>query len=352
MNVDFIIVGQGICGTMLSWYLHKEGKTFFIIDDGKSNASSRIAAGIINPVTGRRYVYTWMIDELLPFIQSAYSELENYFDTKLIYQKGVIDFFPSPQMRNAFVDRVLEDDTYLHAYPDQNRFNQYFNYDFGCGEISPCFIIDVEQLLALWRDKLLEQNGILNETFNYDHLQLKADHVIYNSHTAGKIIFCDGIQSLNNSWFSLLPFSANKGEVLIIESGELTNEHIFKRSLFLAPLTKAGLFWVGSNYLWDFEDEQPSEQFYNTTKSLLDKWLKVPYHIIAHKASIRPATVERRPFVGLHPHQPLVGILNGMGTKGTSLAPYFAYQLVQHLVHNLPITDEANVSRFSRILSK
>ena len=67
MQVDYLIIGQGICGTMLSWFLHKEGKTFLIIDDNNENASSKIAAGIINPVTGRRYAYTWMIDEVMTF---------------------------------------------------------------------------------------------------------------------------------------------------------------------------------------------------------------------------------------------------------------------------------------------
>ena len=67
MQVDFLIVGQGICGTMLSWYLHKEGKTFLVIDEEKPNSSSRVAAGVINPVTGRRYAYSWMIEDLIPF---------------------------------------------------------------------------------------------------------------------------------------------------------------------------------------------------------------------------------------------------------------------------------------------
>ncbi|MGZ5190825.1 MAG: FAD-dependent monooxygenase, partial [Flavisolibacter sp.] len=58
MQVDYLIIGQGICGTMLSWFLHKEGKTCIVIDDDNQNSSSKIAAGIINPVTGRRYAYT------------------------------------------------------------------------------------------------------------------------------------------------------------------------------------------------------------------------------------------------------------------------------------------------------
>src|SRR6478609_3753118 len=127
MQVDYLIIGQGICGTMLSWFLQKEGKTFLIIDDNNENSSSKIAAGIVNPVTGRRYAYTWMIDELMSFAWDSYSEMGRYFERSFIFEKSIIDFFPSAQMRNAFIERYEENDTYLHAYPDQNHFNQYFH---------------------------------------------------------------------------------------------------------------------------------------------------------------------------------------------------------------------------------
>jgi glycine/D-amino acid oxidase-like deaminating enzyme len=74
--------------------------------------------------------------------------------------------------------------------------------------------------------------------------------------------------------------------------------------------------------------------------------------VLGHKAAIRPATLERRPFLGFHPRYPAIGILNGMGTKGTSLAPFFANQLAQNIVYNFPVSPEADVHRFSRILSK
>jgi glycine/D-amino acid oxidase-like deaminating enzyme len=83
----------------------------------------------------------------------------------------------------------------------------------------------------------------------------------------------------------------------------------------------------------------------------LKQWLKAPFKILFHKAAIRPATIERRPFVGFHPQFQNLGILNGMGTKGTSLAPFFANQLAQHLVHGFPLMNEVNISRFNRILS-
>ncbi|MFN2438025.1 MAG: FAD-dependent oxidoreductase, partial [Chitinophagaceae bacterium] len=183
-------------------------------------------------------------------------------------------------------------------------------------------------------------------------LKLKEEGIQYGNITAQKIIFCDGIAATDNPWFSALPFSPNKGEALIIESPELTNEHIFKKGLMLAPLPIENTYWVGSNYQWEFENDQPTEKFFQQTKLLLQNWLKLPFKILLHKAAIRPATLERRPFVGFHPQQPAVGILNGMGTKGASLAPFFANQLASHLVHNFPIHDEADVKRFTRILSK
>jgi glycine/D-amino acid oxidase-like deaminating enzyme len=352
MQVDYLIIGQGICGTMLSWFLHKEGKSFLIIDDNNENSSSKIAAGIINPVTGRRYAYTWMIDEIMPFAIQCYEEFQTYLDLKIVHQKSIIDFFPSPQMRNAFIERLSENDTYLHSYPDQNHFNSYFNYDFGCGEIGPAYTIHLQVLLSAWRKKLSELNSMKEEKFDVNDLKIEKNFISYQNITAQKIIFCDGTGGVNNPWFQLLPYAPNKGEALIIECSELTNEHIFKKGLMLAPLPQENTYWIGSNYQWEFQDEQPSKEFYEHATMVLNGWLKKPYKVVSHKAAVRPATLERRPFVGFHPQFQNIGILNGMGTKGTSLAPFFAHQLRQHLVHNFPIAPDADVHRFIRILSK
>lgn len=352
MQVDYFIVGQGISGTMLSWFLHKEGKTFFLIDDNNEKASSKVAAGVINPVTGRRYAYTWMIDEIMPFAVETYEEIGKYFNTQFVFQKSVIDFFPSPQMRNAFIDRLTEDDTYLHSYPDQNHFNQYFNYDFGCGEINPAYTVHLQLLIVAWRKKLQELNAMREEKFEINELKVEKDFVSYQNIIAQKIIFCDGTEGAGNPWFQLLPYAPNKGEAIIIECEDLNNEHVFKKSLALAPLPQENIYWLGSNYQWEFEDDQPSQQFFQHATTVLNGWLKHPYKILAHKAAVRPATLERRPFVGFHPQFSNVGILNGMGTKGSSLAPFFAHQLAQHLIYNFPIAPDADVRRFARILSK
>ena len=351
MQIDYIVVGQGICGTWLSYYLHKAGFSFLIIDEEKQNSASKTAAGIINPVTGRRIVKTWMIDELLPVVHQSYSELGTALNITAIEQKNIVDFFPTPQMKLAFNDRYLKDQEYLSNPDNENYFRSAFNYDFGYGEIQPCYLINLQDFLPAYRKKLQREKCLLEETFSLNDLQVLPDAVQYKDISSRAIIFCDGIHSFENPYFKNLPFAPNKGEVLWIEAPDLPSSHIFKKGINIVPWSK-NVFWVGSSYEWEFENDQPTEIFRERTLSVLKHWLKVPFTLLDHKASIRPATLERRPFVGFHPLHSSVGIFNGMGTKGCSLAPFFAQQLVANLQEQKPIHPEADIKRFARVLSR
>jgi glycine/D-amino acid oxidase-like deaminating enzyme len=346
-KTEYLIVGQGISGTFLSWYLEKSGRDFIVIDNNNPLASSRVAAGIINPVTGRRIVRSWLIDTLLPFAQQAYEEIGHIIDTKVISKKSMIDFFPSVQMLNAFMGRVTDNDFLSEAH-EPHSFNSYFTYDFGYGIIHPCFVVDLRVLLIKWRHRLHSKNILCEENFQEENLIVGHNEVQYQDIHAGKIIFCDGVQSANSRWFRHLPFALNKGESLVIET-DVPEDFIYKKALTLAPLSN-NLFWLGSSHEWDYKDILPSDNFYQKTLEHTKKWLKRPFKIVSHLASVRPATVERRPFVGVHPHFPAIAILNGMGTKGCSLAPYFAQQLAGHLTENTSILPEVNVDRYTRIL--
>lgn len=335
---------------MLSWALHKAGKTFLVLDEAEPITSSKVAAGIINPVTGRRFVRSWMIEELLPFARNTYAELETFLGVKAVRHLDMIRFFPNRESRDLFVTRITEDDTYLHPYPDQNHFNPFFNYHYGCGQVRPAFCVDLQVLMEAWKKEM--QQHFRTQRFEPDTLKVHPDGVTYEDISAQKIIFCEGHRGEENKWFRALPFSANKGEALFIECPGLEDRHIFKQTHLLAPLAQKGMFWVGSTYQNRFSDAGPTAEFRQRTEQHLRDWLKLPFTVLDHKAAIRPATVERRPFVGLHPLHPAIGIFNGLGTKGTSLAPYFAHQLAQHLVHGTAITPEADVKRFERVLTK
>jgi glycine/D-amino acid oxidase-like deaminating enzyme len=387
MQTDILIIGQGICGTFLSWYLEQAGISFIVIDEPQPYTASKAAAGIINPVTGRRIVKTWMIDELIPFIQDAYTRLGKDLGSTFLEQQDIVDFFPTPQMRLAFMKRFEEDPQYLQWPQNERSWDEYFRYDFGYGVINPCWLVDLPALMTVWRTRLQDRQAILEERFDQTDLiidkgtsqSIGADNHIpvipstgvrYKDIQARRVIFCDGIASFTNPYFSLLPFAPNKGEALIIKIPDLPGnllshpqspgitpnppspqKTVFKRGITLAPWQN-GYWWVGSSYEWSFDHGDPTEAFRKKTESILQDWLKLPFHTMEHIASVRPATLERRPFVGFHPRHPQVGILNGMGTKGCSLAPWFASQLVQNIKDGTPIQADADIHRFNGVLRR
>jgi glycine/D-amino acid oxidase-like deaminating enzyme len=352
MQIDYLIVGQGISGTWLSYYLQKNKKSFLVIDNNAPGTPSRIAAGIINPVTGRRHVTVWMAEEILPFAFDAYTELGNELGITAISKRNIIDFFPSPQMRQSFQQRSDEGGFYVEMGSNHNKYTEYFNYDFGFGTIQPVYTAHLETVLPVWRQQLKNNGHLIEEDFDITLLETKKEGIKYKEIEAKKIIFCDGTSSNHNPFFKQLPFAPNKGEVLIAEIPGLPADHIYKKGMMMVPLATADHWWIGSNYAWEYEDEQPTASFRDKTTLLLNDWLKIPFTIKEHLCGIRPATLERRPFVGIHPQHPGIGILNGLGTKGCSLAPYFAQQLVNNLIKNKPVIAEADINRFSRVLSR
>ena len=351
MEEQVLIIGQGLAGTWLSWWLYRSGITFKIIDVPNSDSASMRAAGLINPVTGRRMVTTWMIDELIPFAFDAYREMGKFLENSVIEEVSVIDFFPSVQMLQSFQKRFEEDPVYLLPGSDREKYAEWFQYDLGWGAIHPCLLVNVENLLTRWRAWLKKKELLIESGFDLSGLKLLNKAIEYGNIQSRHIIFCDGISAAQNPYFVKLPFALNKGEGLLVEIKGLPQNLVFKKGMSLVPY-RENIYWLGSSYEWSFNTDQPSANFRMTAEGWLNYNLKLPYTILEHFAAIRPATLERRPFVGFHPVHPQIGILNGMGTKGCSLAPYFARQLVEKLKGTGTINPLADISRFEKIIRR
>ncbi len=352
MTYDYIIIGQGVAGTFLSWQLLQAGKTVLVIDEAKPFTASKVASGVINPVTGRRVVRTWMIETLLPFALDAYTTIGNQLGVSLIAQKNILDFHPTPQMMLAFKERLPIESEYLRVPTNEAAYQRYFNITFGIGEINPCYLVDVSTMMATWRNYLKAQNALLEEPFEITQLQTPNYKLVnYKELSSTAIIFAEGAVGADNPYFSLLPYAKNKGQAIIAEIPDLPRTNIYKQGITIVPW-QDNLWWIGSTYEWDFKNLEPSADFRTKVETQLQHWLKLPYKIVDHIAAERPANLERRPFVGMHPIYQNIGIFNGMGTKGCSLAPYFAKQFANNLIHQTAINPLADVKRFTKILSR
>jgi glycine/D-amino acid oxidase-like deaminating enzyme len=352
MQVDYLIIGQGISGTFLSFCLLERGARVLVIDEPQSHSPSRVAAGIMNPVTGRRLSTVWRANEILGFVPEAYSAIGARLQGEAFSRKDIVDIFPNPFMRSSYEEKIAAADPYVALGADVKEWEKWMQIEFGYGEIRPVHTAHLDWLIPAWRQYLQSRNMLREEAFEMQGLQVSADHIVYNDIVASKIIFCEGPAGMENPWFRLLPFSKNKGQALILRIPDLPDYRIYKKSMLLVPLPEKEMFWLGASYEWEFEHVHPTHEFREKTELALKNWLRCEWTIEDQRAGLRPATLERRPFVGLHPQQPAIGIFNGMGTKGCSLAPFFARELTVHLLDGKSISPEADVQRFRRILSQ
>lgn len=350
MNLDCIIVGQGIAGTVLAETLIKLDKKILVIDPNLDDTSSKVAAGICNPITGRFLSKTWQADLLFPFLQKFYTDLEKKLDVTFLHKKAVYRTFKSIEEQNQWFGRssTTEWKDYLNTQIDDSQYSAWIDNPLGGWETQNSFQVDTKVLLENYKNYLIENQAYLNEKVNYEDIQIADNQIIWKEYTAQKIIFCEGANAINNPYFNYLPFSLVKGEWLKIEVLNNKLQNIINQGIFILPLQEPQLYMVGATYHWHDLTTQISEQARKELTDKLDAFLKLPYQIIEQKAGIRPATKHRRPLVGLHPKFPALGIFNGLGTKGVSLAPYFAWEFGQYLNNpqNFNLHAEVDIQKF------
>lgn len=350
-KVDFLLVGQGIAGTFLSYYLKEAGYEVLVIDQFNPSSSTQVASGVINPVTGRQVVTTWLADEVLPFAWDAYQRMGAAIGQQVIEQSNILAFPPSEQMMQGYQSKLQEANAYVRSTEDS--YQNYFHYRHGVVEIAPAYLIDLHALLKGWRNYLRKTNSLIEESFDEAAVQITDNDIIYaGTITAKHIIYCNGVYAYQSQYWQNLPHSLNKGEALIAAIPDLPAHRIYKFGITTLVPWDEGLWWVGSSYENRFADDKPSAIFRQRKEAELQQILKLPYQIVDHIASIRPATVERRPFVGMHPQHVPVGIFGGMGTKGCSLSPFFAKAFADYFQYQTPLHPAADVHRFQKILSR
>ncbi|MFN8281805.1 MAG: FAD-dependent oxidoreductase [Chitinophagales bacterium] len=341
---DFLIVGQGIAGTLLAEELLNHQQSVKIIDRYHSNSSSNIATGIVNPVTGRKLVKTWMIDDLLPVCDVVYQSIERKLDTKFMYHQPIYKLFSNEDDIAIWNKRKndIEYTSYLgNIISIQNKF---VNNHLGAGIIEKCFWLDVPLFIATFRKHFIKNDLLSDEVFDYNELKI-TDTIQYQNIKAKHIIFCEGYKAIENPLFNFIPFTTAKGEYLVFQSDELQLDTILNKNFILLPKGN-NMYSVGSTFVWNDLEETMTESSRQELTEKLTKIITCDFTILEEKAGIRPTMKDRRPVLGSHPQYKNVHILNGFGTKGVSLGTYFAKHLVQNLLFDTKIMQEVSINRF------
>ncbi len=343
MHYHQIIVGQGLAGSLLAHQLIKMQQQVLVVDNENPHSSSRIAAGMYTPISGKRMVKSWMVDTLYPELISTYKDLENLLGTKFLNDINIQMSFASIKEQNDFYS-ALNDKINRYVQTEITP-HQGLNAPFGAVEITHSGWLNTIVFLDAFKHYLQQQNAFLKDEFDYGALSYHDNKWHYKNHSANSMVFCQGYQNKNNPYFKHIPVIDNKGDVFKIKTTALNQHKIYKRGAYAVNLYD-DIFKVGSTYQWDNDNTTPTPEGYAELNEKTTVLINGDYQVLEHFVGIRPTTKDRRPILGKHTQEPNMYIFNGLGTKGVLVAPYFSKIMADFILNDTAIDKEISTNRF------
>lgn len=323
------IIGHGLAGCALAMGCHRRGIPFRLSGVALPGEASMASSGLIAPVTGRRYVKTWRIDEYIAFALDFYRWTESLFGNRFFHPVEIVRFLSNDEARQAW-SRRMEEPEYA-AYISGKRYASLERWDRPYGILSGGYRLDTPGWLRAAREFLGDQ-GL------FQNIHVAPEALTDVDHTC---IWATGSVDPRGS-HGVIP---NKGEAILARMPDWQLPLIVKDEVFLIPVG-TDLIWIGSYYQPWPDHPGPTETGKNELVQAVKKIYNGRFEIVEHMAGVRPTVHDRRPLIGPHPGLPGHYLCNGMGTKGTSLAPFWADQLLRHLQDGVPLPKDVSPSRY------
>ncbi len=347
--IDYLIIGQGLAGSLLAWELIQRGCKVLIIDNAQENAS-QVAAGLINPITGMRFVKSAEADTLLPIAKRHYSQLADFFQQDFYIEKPMLRLFRnSNELLNAN-KRLNNPDyqAYLGDIRPPGTSSKNLATPFGLLEQQQTGYLLTPPLLACLKTFFIAQNSYRQAEFDYRDLQLQPS-LRWQDITPKQIIFCEGYRTRQNPWFSWLPFQPAKGEILTLKHQAELPDKILNYGNWLIPLNSRQVR-VGATFDRENTDTQITEQ---GKKGLLKALGQISPNLIDatlvnHQANIRPCTLDKQPFIGSHPQHNNLLIFNGFGAKGSLQIPWYSRHFADVLLNGAALSQTCDIQRYQQ----
>ena len=349
INTDYLIIGQGLAGSLLAWSLLQQDRSVRLVDNAHAHSSSVVAAGLVNPVTGKRLLKTDNTEKCLHGAMNTYQQLASFFSETFYHPINMLRLFTDDEQADLLKSRLADRD-----------YRGYFTNEIAAGEELIPFnnshggviqqktgYLDIPKLLNRLTTFFKQQEILIEEQLNYQDIEISGDKIAWKNIHATHCIFCEGYQGQNNPWFDWLPFQLVKGEILTIKSTHIPATHLVNKGNWLVP-NGQNIFKTGSTNQWHFTNDKTSAEAKKQIEEKLTGLLNstASYQIIDQQAGIRPATRDKQPFIGCHPQFKQLLIFNGFGAKGSLTIPYYTKLFSDHLINKASLPVNADIKRY------
>jgi len=186
-NIDILIAGGGLAGMCLALECKKIGLTVVLIDDIEKNHSSSVAAGIFNPLTGRKIRRTWMAKDAFEKLHAFYNGIQDQTGGKFFNSRPLVRVFPNVKVAN---DWDAEEGG-IFSSPFSPSFPDYINGNHGGVLVNQTGYLNIKEFFSSAREILGERSFQVRSSISKKNIRIGDGSVSWNNYRAKKIIFCE-----------------------------------------------------------------------------------------------------------------------------------------------------------------
>lgn len=358
-----LIVGAGIAGSTLALELSALNHSVTLFDNLAPNSSSRIAAGLLNPIVPKGVKKTWNCDNIYPNVFEYYQNWAKFLGSNFIHSYKFLNIHANageqlewdkrvsqPEMQDWIMKAMPQE----HALIDENSQATWVNH---CGRL------DVAAFLIACEDHFESKNQFIRAEFDYFKLKIElqdqsklytypisdiGNNSCIDNTSFDAIVFCEGVGILQNPWFNDLFFDPTGGDILKVKIPNFNNQNcIVKQKQWLVPTGELDTYLVGSNFHKQNLSTTPQVSDASFLLNRAKEISKCEVELIDHKRGVRPTVQNRRPYLGEHHAENGMYVFNGLGAKGSSLCSWLSPMMAKHIHNKSPLNDEVNIARFS-----
>lgn len=349
------MLGAGLAGSALAWQAHWRGKSVAVIDRIDMQSSSRVAAGLVTPITGSRAAASWRWNEFYAAANAHYSRAQKVLGASFWSVEPALRIFRSQADRELFESKWydtanIENTESIVARPIPPMTECGLKTPYGVGSMEPAARLDTVAYLNATQIYFSELDSFYRFDLNcdrdivFDSTNSRYPVRIASLPLAGSsIVFCQGMAARENRFFMDLPLHPARGDILVVRSPIVQCDSVLHHDAWVVPIGEQ-CYLVGATYdrflQTDPSQADPSQASHSKDEQfrqeLMRRWeslVQGSFHdgqhaVVEQRWAVRPASYDRHPLIGSHPRQGCAYCLNGLGSKGTLMSPRLAEMVI------------------------
>ncbi|MBP6516940.1 MAG: FAD-binding oxidoreductase, partial [Chitinophagales bacterium] len=223
---------------LTAWFLDQEDCDVTLHNNPEIQAASGIAAGLINPITGKRFAKTWMADALFPFANATYASIQQTIGQPFFQPINIMRLADTISQVNDWEARAQNDafKPYIGEHTISTEIIGKLAESKGAFNIKGGAKINTAILLKGIKDYFEQKNKLVNEAYSA---------TAYNENE--RIIYCNGTAIHSIEGLSGIPVIPVKGHYLVCSIPDLNAKEVIQGAVSIIP-QEDGLYRIGSTY--------------------------------------------------------------------------------------------------------